>query len=402
MQTNDSMTGLNGTELPAPDAAALAHSERLCAEIRAEMERLGGRIPFARYMELALYAPGLGYYSAGNAKLGAEGDFVTAPEISSLFARCVARQCRQVLDAIGGGDILEVGAGSGAMACDLLAELEALGTLPERYCILEVSADLRRRQHEYLHRHVPHLVDRIQWWEVLPAGGFQGVVLANEVIDAMPVHRLVRNGGLRESYVKWEDGGFNWTIGPLSDARLEARVQAALETWGPDAFGEDYVFEINLAAERWMAAMAALVDRGLMLVIDYGYPRRELFHPQRGTGTLMCHYRHRAHPDPLILTGLQDITAHVDFTALAESAAGQGLRVSGYTTQAQFLLASGLQEMNLALQDADPMERARLAQQIKRLTLPGEMGDKFKVLGLTRGVEEPLLGFALRDERGRL
>lgn len=396
------MTDSGKIDLPAPDAAALEHGERLCAAIREEMARRGGMLPFARYMEMALYAPGLGYYSAGNTKLGAEGDFVTAPEISSLFARCVARQCRQVLEAAGGGDVLEVGAGSGALARDLLTELERLGSLPRRYCILEVSADLRERQHEYLRQHIPHLVDRVQWWRHLPEGGFEGVVLANEVVDAMPVHRLVRKDGLSESHVVWENGRFGWRVGPLSDPRLEGRVQAALETWGGDAFVEDYVFEINLAAGQWIAAMAALLERGVILVIDYGYPRRELFHPQRSSGTLMCHYRHRAHQDPLILTGLQDITAHVDFTSLAESAAEQGLHISGYTTQAHFLLASGLQDIGQALQDADPMERARLSQQIKRLTLPGEMGDKFKVLGLTRGFNEPLLGFALRDERGRL
>jgi SAM-dependent MidA family methyltransferase len=389
--------------LPEPDAAARAHSERLVALIRAEIARAGGRIPFALYMELALYAPGLGYYSAGSVKLGEAGDFVTAPEISPLFAYCLARQCRPVLAAVEPGEILEFGAGSGVLACDLLRELEKLDALPVRYSIVELSADLRARQQSLLRENVPHLMDRVTWHERLPETPLDGVILANELIDAMPVHRLVKQGGWHELYVGWkEDAGFVSEPGPLSDARLAARLRAIFDEVGVDDFEEGYLLEINLAAEAWVAAVAETLAHGMILLADYGQPRRDYYHPQRHAGTLRCHYRHRMHDDPLILTGLQDITADVEFTALAEAAARAGLAVAGYTSQAYFLLGGGLMEWEERLQQADPLARMKLAQQIRRLTLPGEMGERFKVMALARGVDVVLPGFALRDERGRL
>lgn len=389
--------------LPAPDEAACTHSARLTALIRAELARGGGRIPFARFMELALYAPGLGYYSAGSVKLGAAGDFVTAPEISPLFAFCCARQCQPVLQAITRGEILEFGAGSGALAADLLRELEALDALPHRYRIAEVSADLRARQQALLRERVPHLLDRIEWIERLPETPFDGVILANEVVDAMPVHRLVKDGDWQELYVSWrEDAGFVYEAGPLSDAQLQERLLAIVA--GEDAadFPDGHVIEINLAAGHWLAAVAATLARGVILLVDYGQPRADLYHPGRPGGTLRCFYRHRVHDDALILPGLQDITADVDFTALAEAAIAAGLVVAGYTTQAYFLLGGGLMEWEQRLQQAELAERVRLAQQIRRLTLPGEMGERCKVMALARGLDAALSGFALRDERGRL
>lgn len=394
---------MHETQLPAPDAAAREHSGRLTARIRAEVERCGGRIPFARYMELALYAPGLGYYSAGSAKLGAAGDFLTAPEVSPLFAYCLARQCRPALESAGPGEILEFGAGSGLLACDLLRELEGLGVLPQRYAIVELSADLRQRQQTLLQERIPHLQDRVVWLDSLPETPLNGVMLANEVIDAMPVHRLIRQDGWRELYVVWQEGaGFAYEPGPLSDARLNERIGTIVAALGAENFPEGYELEINLAAEGWLAAAARSLGRGMILLADYGYPRRGFYHPERRTGTLRCYYRHRMHADALILTGLQDITADVEFTALAEAATGAGLEVAGYTTQAYFLLGGGLMEWEQRLANAAPVERIRLAQQIRRLTLPGEMGERLKLMALTRGFSGPLPGFSFRDERGRL
>lgn len=388
--------------LPQPDAEAAAHSRRLAALIQAEIQAAGGHITFARYMELALYAPGLGYYSAGARKFGAQGDFVTAPELSPLFARCVARQCGQVLRILGGGDLLEVGAGSGKMAGDVLRELEVLQALPEHYYILELSADLRARQHATLVQAVPHLLTRVIWLDTLPAR-LRGVIVANELLDAMPVHRFIMDvSGPREVYVARHNDGFSWRGGPLSDAALTARIQAINAEL--HAVGEElapgYQSEINLAADGWVRSLAEVLEAGLILIIDYGFPRREYYHPQRSTGTLMCHYRHRAHADPLILLGLQDITAHVDFTAVAEAASAAGLTVAGYTTQASFLMACGLAEMSADVPDT--RQRLAIAQQIKTLTLPGEMGELFKVLALTRALCGPLQGFVPRDLRGRL
>jgi len=401
--THDPTTGghRDPNAFPPPDGAASRHGERVCARLRAEIESAGGAISFARYMELALYAPGLGYYAAGTRKFGEGGDFVTAPELSPLFSHCLARQCRQVLDGLGAGAILEFGAGSGVMAADILAELERLGGLPARYQILELSADLRARQGETLAARVPHLLERVVWLDRLP-DAFAGVVLANEVLDAMPVHRFgVEAGQDFEWYVGWEDDGFVWRRGPLSDARLAARITALRGLPGVE-LPERFESEINLAAEDWMRSVAAILHSGMALIIDYGYPRREYYHPQRAGGTLMCHYRQRAHPDPLILAGLQDITAHVDFTAVAEAAVEGGLDVAGYTTQAHFLLACGLGTVLAELAGDDPVRHMELAAQVKRLTLPSQMGELFKVLALTRGFDAPLLGFSLRDLRGGL
>ncbi len=389
--------------LPVPDPPALAHSRRVAALIRREIDAGGGRITFARYMQLALYEPGLGYYSAGARKFGRDGDYVTAPELSPMFSRCVARQCAQVL-AAGGRDILEFGAGSGVMARDILAALEAAGSLPDGYHILEVSADLRRRQRETLERAVPHMLDRVHWLDGLPDGDFEGVVLANEVLDAFPVHRfyVVDDGMAGEYYVTWEGDGFAWQQGPLSGPEIRAAVDAVARDVGLAQLGRGYTSEVNALLGGWMEGIAGFLKRGVVLTFDYGYPRREYYHPQRRAGTLMCHYRHHAHDDPLILPGLQDITAHVDFTAAAEAAHRAGLTVAGFTNQANFLLATGIDEMDHAASGADALWQFDTAQQIKVLTLPQEMGELVKVMALTRAFEFPLLGFTLRDYRGRL
>ncbi len=386
--------------LPAPDAESMEVSRRLGELIRDEIEAGGGQISFVRYMELALYAPGLGYYSAGARKFGAEGDFVTAPEISPLFARCVACQCAQVLQALGGGDMLEAGAGSGVLACDVLQELERLDCLPRHYLILELSAELRARQQALIQQRIPHLSRRVVWLDAFPPTGFRGVMFANELLDAMPVHRFrLEDDGASELHVTWRNPGFTWRTGALSSAELNERVGALRAACD---LAPGFVGEASLNARAWVHSAAALLEAGLILLIDYGFPRRELYHPQRSSGTLLCHYRHRAHADPFLYPGLQDITTHVDFTSVAEAAHEAGLCVAGYTTQAHFLLSCGLAEMAAELDAMGTQAQVQLAQQIKRLTLPDEMGEVFKVIALTRGMNAPLCGFALKDDRARL
>jgi SAM-dependent MidA family methyltransferase len=385
--------------LPPPDAAAKASSERLLARVREELQRCGGALPFDRYMELALYAPGLGYYVAGSHKLGAGGDFITAPEVSPLFGAALARQAAQVLGALRGGDILEIGPGSGRLASDLLAALQRLGSLPGRYLMLETSPELAQRQRALLQRELPALAGRVHWLTRLPQR-VRGLVLANEVLDALPVHRFrIRDGGPRELAVAWD--GAALVECEREPARELAAAVAALAARGI-ALGEGYTSEINLRAGPWVGLLAEALEAGAVLLIDYGYPRREYYRPERSMGTLVCHYRHRAHSDPYRLLGLQDITAFVDFSAVAEAGTAAGLALAGYTGQANFLLGCGLEEL---LAESDPADLARhlqLVQGVKQLVLPGAMGERFQVLGLSRGLDVPLVGFGLRDLRERL
>ncbi len=385
-------------KLPQPGADARIHSELLCNHIRQEMERAGGRLLFDRFMELCLYAPGLGYYVAGSRKFGEGGDFVTAPEVSSIFARCLARQCAQVFEQIAAGDLLEFGAGTGAMAADVLVELELLGALPERYLILELSPDLRLRQQETLEDRAPHLRYKVQWLERMPAPGFNGVILANEVMDAMPVQRFrMESGKVCEQFVRMDGDSFGlfWDD-PATPGLAEAVADLGLE------LDDGYESELNMRATHWIHELGGRLDTGAILLIDYGYPRAEYYHPQRSEGTLMCYYRHRTHSDPLLLPGLQDITAHVDFTAMAEAGLKAGLEIGGYSTQALFLMSSGLDEILAASDPNEVEDHMQLAQEIRRLTLPTGMGEQFKVLGLTKGLDQPLIGFGMRDQRERL
>ncbi len=388
--------------LPEPSAAEQAHSDRLRAHIASEIEQAGGFLPFDRYMELALYAPGLGYYVAGAHKFGPGGDFVTAPELSPLFSRCLARQCAQVLGQFRrSACVLELGAGSGRMAADVLAELERLDCLPDHYYILEPSPELRQRQRATLAAAVPHLLGSVRWLDGLDGLALHGVVLANEVADALPVQRF-RHGedGLFELGVAWRDGALVAAERPAGEA-LAARV-AALRADLADPWPTPYVSELSPRLAPWLAALAAALAEGVLLFIDYGYPRREYYHPQRASGTLLCHYRHRALDDPLARVGLQDITASVDFTALAEAGTAAGLDLAGYTTQAHFLLGNGLEALFAAAAGDDLRQQVELARQVKLLTLPSEMGERFQVMAFAKGIDSPLQGFALRDLRFRL
>jgi SAM-dependent MidA family methyltransferase len=390
------------TTLPQLNADELAHSQRVFAHIREFMVAQGGVIGFDAWMRLALYAPGLGYYSAGATKLGVDGDFITAPELSSLFSRCLARQTADIL-RVTGGDVLELGAGSGRMAADMLTELDALDALPERYRILEVSADLAQRQRERLAHLPPQLSARVEWLDRWPSRAMRGVVVANEVLDAMPVQRFVlrnRPDGIdvRALAVRLTDTGFEWQETSPS-AELMHAVADIVEAL-PAPLPDGYRSEVCLAFQPWMAGLAGLLEEGVALLIDYGLPRSQLYHPERSDGTLRCHFRHRAHDDPFVNVGLQDITSWVDFTRVAEAADSVDLEVLGFATQAAFLIGAGMESLlttELQLADGNARRQAQLAGEARRLMLPGEMGEIFKVIALGRGFDMPLAGFSTQS-----
>lgn len=375
--------------LPSPGPDALAHSEKLRQLILDDIARQEGWIPFSRFMELALYAPGLGYYAAGARKFGAEGDFVTAPEISALFGRVIARQAAEIM-SFSAPVITELGAGSGKLAADILLELEHMGSLPERYCILDLSADLRERQQALLEARAPHLLDRVSWLETLPET-LDGLVLGNEVLDAMPVH-LVRweQEDIIERGVAAEEQTFTWHDRPILSTDL---LDAARRIRVP----EGYQSEISLSAGGLTRSLAERLRRGVALFVDYGFGAREYYHPQRSQGTLMCHYRHQVHDDPFFLVGLQDITAHVDFTAIMNSAIDGGAHLLGYTTQAHFLMNAGILEL---MQETSPENASAylpFSAQLQKLTSPAEMGELFKVIAVGKGLAAPLSGFSGGD-----
>ena len=393
--------------LPAPGAEAAQHSASLIEFIRRDITTLGGWIPFARYMELALYSPGLGYYAAGAHKFGEAGDFITAPELSPLFGRTLARQMAEIM-ASSAPHILELGAGSGKLAVDMLAELEQLGSLPDSYAILEVSADLRARQQTLLRERLPHLLGRVHWLDELPER-YSGAIVANEVLDALPVH-----------LVHWRDSAISERGVALArsmppDARLLGGLGAAANehgfTWQERAIGDpallhaaqqiavpdDYVSEICLAARGLVNSLAQRLEQGAMLFIDYGFGAREFYHPQRRSGTLMCHYRHHAHDDPFFLPGLQDITAHVNFTGIAECGIDAGLELLGYTSQAFFLINCGITDLIGETSPENLRDYLPLSAQLQKLTSPAEMGELFKVIGFGKKLANPLSGFASGD-----
>ncbi|MGI9308336.1 MAG: class I SAM-dependent methyltransferase [Gammaproteobacteria bacterium] len=386
--------------MPEPSAAALEHSEQLVQHILAHIETAQGRIGFDTFMDLALYAPGLGYYSAGSAKFGEAGDFVTAPEISPAFAVCVAGQCAEVLQT-SGGSILELGAGTGRLAVGILAALERRAALPDRYLILEPSAELQHRQRLLIAEQLPGMLARVEWLAELPGQPINGVIVANEVADALPVERFcVVPDGVEECGVVNKAGGL-----AIQNAPARPELQAAVECI-QEALDEPlpagYCAEVCLRLPAWVASIAGVLGKGMLLLFDYGLPRRELYRAERSTGTLRCHYRHRAHYDALVYPGLQDITAWVDFTALAEAAVSAGLEVSGFTTQAQFLLAAGLDEYMQEVAAEDPRTTAALAAGVRQLIMPGEMGESIKAMCLTSaGIEAPS-AFSGKDLRRSL
>jgi SAM-dependent MidA family methyltransferase len=418
--------------LPAPGAEAAQHSARLSEYIRSDIAAQGGWISFARYMELALYAPGLGYYTAGSHKFGATGDFITAPELSPLFGRTIARQVAEIM-SFSSLHVLELGAGSGKLAADMLSELEQMDKLPDSYAILEVSADLRARQQVLLRERLPHLLERVHWLDELPEK-FSGAIVANEVLDALPVHLVHwRDSAVTERGVALAkstppddlrkdgtEGSGNPSAYP-SRVRLSGGLGAASHSfvWQERAIGEgallhaaqqinvpdDYVSEICLSARGLINSLAQRLEQGALLFIDYGFGAREFYHPQRRSGTLMCHYRHHAHDDPFFFPGLQDITAHVNFSDIAECGIDSGMDLMGYTSQAFFLINCGITALLEEASPEIPRDYLPKSAQLQKLTSPAEMGELFKVIAMGKkhtpfhggGNSNPLCGFAGGD-----
>jgi SAM-dependent MidA family methyltransferase len=405
------------TDLPEPDAAARAHSERLTAHIRAAIAASGGRIAFSRYMDLALYAPGLGYYAGGATKLGLAGDFMTAPEMTPLFAQALAMQVAAIIDATRDREIVELGAGSGRLAADLLRALATRSASPSRYTILEVSPDLAERQRETVERRAPEHVARVRWIGALP-DRIDGALIANEVLDAVPCTLLIRQAG------QWRERGVGWQT--AREVAGQTAAETAREPAGDGATGRfawsdapaaardatlaasrfplegDYVSEINPAAEALVEDIGRRMTGGAALFIDYGFPAAEYYHPQRSRGTLMCHYRHRAHADPFAWPGLTDITAHVDFTAMAEAGERAGLDVAGFTALAPFLIGCGVLDALAATGTPESVPYIRAAADVQKLLAPSEMGELFKVLALARSKGIAWRGFDVVDRRHRL
>ena len=392
---------LDDPELPVPDIGAVDHSQKVCERLKQEIKNQDGMISFKRFMEIAMYEPGLGYYSTGAFKFGKHGDFVTAPELSTVYSYCIAKQCQQILKDLEKGRILELGPGTGRMACDILLALEKYESLPDKYFLLEPSADLRVRQQEYIKQQIPHLEKIINWLDEIPDSAFEGIILANEVLDAMPVCRFVySNNKIKELNVGIENNRFVWLESPFDNETFQIvnrELEPFLDTWP-----QGYTSEINTDIQSFINSFSDFIKQGAIIIADYGYPRQDYYHPQRINGTLLCHYRHRVHNDPFFYPGLQDITSSVNFTRLAEAAVNAGLDVHGYTTQAHFLISCGLEEVIKQLEDGNLLDNARLSSQIRQLTMPGEMGERFKFIALSKNMNVPLLGFEFVDLRAKL
>jgi SAM-dependent MidA family methyltransferase len=381
---------------PTISPAELQRSRQLQAALRQAIAAANGSLRLDDFIQQVLYAPQLGYYTAATRIFGREGDFITAPEIAPLFAQCLARWCAAILPTLPQPHIYEVGAGSGALLVAMLQALQQLDCLPQQYFIVDVSPALRAQQQARLQAALPELLARVTWLDHLP-DTLNGIVLANELLDALPVRRFVRgNAAVLEQVVAWRGDQFIIENRLTTDARLLARV-AAIEAQQGACLATGYCSEINFAAEDWLAGCAAALQQGVLLLIDYGYPRAVYYHPQRRTGTLVCHQRHTVNADPLANLGLQDITAFVDFTAMAQVAQQAGLTLEGFTTQAHFLLDLGILDIIGERLVADPSQQLALTNQIKRLTMPYEMGEAFKVLAMSKNLHAPVAGFGFRN-----
>jgi len=387
---------LTAAALPPLSPEESEHCARVAAYLRVLIEEAGGWLPFSQFMNAALFAPGLGYYMAGRQRFGAGGDFVTAPELSPLFAHCLAVPVVELLGRIDGGEILELGAGNGKLAADLLQALAMRSALPRRYRIVEVSAALRAEQRARL-AGIPSCADRVEWLDTLPMDDWRGVVIANEVIDALPVERFrIIETGCEVFGVIVDESGFAWRARP-AEAPLAAQVESTMVRL-PAKLPAGFVSELRPMLPAWLATVSASLAHGAMLVFDYGLPRAQYYHASRDGGTLCGFYRHHRVDDVLTRPGLQDLTAWVDFSALADAAVGCGLAVEGFATQAHFLAASGIdRELAALVENASEGERFALTQSAQMLMLPGEMGERFKVMALTRGIAGQLTGFGFRD-----
>ncbi len=379
--------------LPIPEPVLQARSKQLTNIIADQVNANHGWLGFDRFMHSALYYPGLGYYSGSLEKFGQDGDFITAPLMGDLFARCIARQCAQILKLTGCHNIYEFGAGSGVLAGDTLLELSRLAQLPQHYYILETSAELRQRQRDHFARMPEEIRSCICWLEQVPST-LNGVVLANELLDALPCKRfeIDIHGQARELGIRIDQEQIQWARGPALAPRFMAFEARGLAT--------GYRSELPLQASAWVNTIGRVLEKGVILLIDYGFPGPEFYHPDRDQGTLMCHYRHRAHPDPFFWPGLQDITTHIDFSAIARAAATGGLEVAGYSDQANFLISLGLLDLLSELvqkEKLDSQKMLQLSAQVKKLTMPHEMGELFKVIALSKNIPDPLFGFCKRN-----
>lgn len=377
------------SSLPAPSQEALHTSQQLSLHICNIIQQQQGWIPFSQFMELALYSPGLGYYSAGSHKLGNSGDFTTAPEMTKFFGRTLAQQVAELLPQTA-GNIYEFGAGTGKLAIDILRELEALHCLPQHYYILDLSADLIERQQTAIQQTLPHLADRVKWLTTLPEQ-FDGVILGNEVLDAMPCELIHWTPEPLQRGVTVTNGEFAWQERPITDTSLRTIAQSKLQ-------GQSgYISEISLANTAFITTLGQRLQRGAIILIDYGFPEAEYYHPQRHMGTLIGHYRHHTVDDPFYLPGLMDLTCHVDFTAIAQAGLDTGLDLIGYTTQAQFLINAGITRL---LEQLDPQDAAHYLPQVamvQKLMSQAEMGELFKVIGFGKGVDIDWTGFRQGD-----
>lgn len=382
------------SHLPEPSTEQIQQSQELVARLRQRIQQQGP-LRFDEYMQEVLYAPSLGYYRSGIEKFGPQGDFVTAPMISRLFSASLSQQLIEILSTLEQKNIIEFGAGNGLMASQILQTLEKQQALPDHYYIIELSAELAARQKKTIVEISPHLIEKVTWLSSLENNLMEGVIIANEVLDAMPVHQfIIQEDEVKELYVDWQQDHFIYQINPASPQVKNYLSQLDID------FPPHYQSEVNLWAPAWIKSLEHLLIKGAILLIDYGFPRKELYHPDRSQGTLMCHYQHHAHDDPLILPGLQDITSHVDFTQIAETASQLGLEVAGFITQANFLLNCGISEIASAeLQGSAAWE---ISQQLKKLLFPSEMGEIFKVIALTKGLKMSLLGFKQLDRRDYL
>ena len=378
MTATMTMTRKQHHTMPLPSAAAIKHSQKLIAHLLKLIAQQHGWIGFDQYMQTALYAPGLGYYQSGSHKIGAAGDFITAPEITPLFSQCLAEQIAPILSALDQPIIFELGAGSGKMAADILLQLQRQHALPHAYWILEPSADLQARQQAYLTEQLPDFVAQIQWLRHLPDQDFNGLIIGNEVLDALPVKRFqVSQQTIYELGVSFDGERLQWQRGqPLT-------LPAALPHCAQ--WPEQFTSEINTQLLNWLASISAHLQQGAMLFLDYGYSAREYYHPDRCHGTLSCYYRHYKHDDPFVYPGLQDITASVDFSALAQAAIDCDLTVAGYTTQALFLAVNQIDKLTQDCLAAHPDNNTQTLAKIRQLMLPEAMGETVKVMALIKG-----------------
>lgn len=382
-------------DLPEPSAELRQHSDRLKVLIRDEINKQGA-ITFDRFMQLALYSPGLGYYSAGLRKFGEEGDFITAPEVSRVFSWCLANQCREIMHQTRIRTLLEFGAGSGRLAADLLFRLEQLDSVPDQYLIIETSADLRQRQKICLQQELPELFDRVKWLDELPDEAIDTIIIANEVLDAMPCKRITfESGQVFEQMVTLENEQFIQGKQPLGVEGHEY-CDRYLQNLIADKIDE-YQTELHVNTRPWLNTVYECMAGGVMLFLDYGYSAREYYSPDRANGTLLCHYRHRVHDDVFYMPGLQDITASVNFNILSDFCIDHHMNLAGYTTQSSFLIGCGLDGVSQALLQHKNIDPLRLSNEIRTLTMPGEMGERFRVMALMKNIDMDLCGFSFRN-----